>query len=127
MTKKAACNNMNFPDSCITFMLLKGQQTGSVDFTLLEWTWNKEKIMANEKVNVNVNRHREVDFDTCNNGANKRKNEIKWKSNFGRLITIISYNIFHSYHFQTIFLIFKTLLQNQKRTKDKICSFTLHP
>lgn len=35
--------------------------------------------MANEKVkvNVNVNRHREVDFDTCNNGANKRKNEIK--------------------------------------------------
>lgn len=31
--------------------------------------------MANEK--VNVNRHREVDFDTRNNGANKRKNEIK--------------------------------------------------
>lgn len=83
--------------------------------------------MANEKVNVNVNRHREVDFDTRNNGANKRKNEIKLKSNFGCLITIISYNIFHSYHFQTIFLIFKTLLQNQKRTQDKICSFTLHP
>lgn len=33
--------------------------------------------MANEKVNVNVNRHREVDLDTRNNGANKRKNEIK--------------------------------------------------